>query len=138
MTEKVGKSPRPKGFDNLRVGEPLRDVLASAPELSIASTIDDLERLACGDADITEWEVQYELPDGSSVTQANVVRVKNGIAANYPTPYMRRRDPNCMVIADKKPSDKTTYDERFGESFESLRDETFEWLAEKERVVFCC
>jgi len=45
-----------------------------------------------------------------------VCRTKNGIAANYLDPYMRRRDPDCLVIGDKLPTDKPRYKERFGRS----------------------
>ena len=43
------------------------------------------------------------------VVEAEVVRCKNGISVNYMDMYMRRRDPNCMVIGDHKPTDKRRY-----------------------------
>jgi hypothetical protein len=110
--------------------------LKNAPEVNIASNVRDLEILACGGKGNTEWEVGYNLPDGRYSHEADVVRVKNGIAANYPEPYMRRRDPDCMVIADESPSDKTTFDERFGKPFDPLRAKTFSWLAGQELAVF--
>ncbi len=124
-------------FGNLIIPDPLKEVLDDAPDVTMASTMKDLEILSCGAEENTEWKVDYELPDGSRVNEADVVRVKNGIAANYPEPYMRRRDPNCMVIADEGPSDKTAYEDRFGESFDPLRDETFSWLADQELAIFC-
>ncbi|MFW5867581.1 MAG: DUF4914 family protein [Armatimonadota bacterium] len=121
---------------NLLTPGPLGDVLANAPKVTVASSVHELELLACGGEGITEWEVGYELPDGRYVHEVDVVRVKNGIAVNYTEPYMRRRDPDCMVIADKSPSDKTTFQERFDESFEPLREETFSWLAGEELAIF--
>jgi hypothetical protein len=121
--------------DPLTAG-PLDDILRSAPKLTVASTVQELERLSCGAERNTEWEVGYDLPDGGYVHEADVVRVKNGIAVNYPEPYMRRRDPDCMVIADGKPSDKTTFEEGFGEPFAGLRSQTFSWLANQELAVF--
>ena len=40
------------------------------------------------------------MPGKGRVVEAVACRVKNGISANYLEPYMRRRDPDCMVIAD--------------------------------------
>jgi hypothetical protein len=81
-------------------------------------------------------DVDYELPDGTSVTEAMVARVRNGICANYPEAYMRRRDPKCMVIADDRPTDKPKYVERYGTEFTELRQETFDWLAERNLAVY--
>ena len=52
-------------------------------------------------------------------------------------PYMRRRDPDCSVIGDAKPTDKQSYQNRFGKPFEPVRNETFEWLKTQDLVVFC-
>jgi hypothetical protein len=49
---------------------------------------------------------------------------------------MRRRDPNCMVIADDGPTNKTHYADRFGQSFAPLRHETFEWLKQLDLACF--
>ncbi len=123
-------------FEQLCLEEPLRSILESAPKVTIASSIKELEEMACGEAQNREWQVGYQLTDGSYVDEAEVLRVKNGIAVNYPEPYMRRRDPDSMVIADNKPSDKITYEERFGEPFSGVRTETFSWLRDQELAVF--
>jgi hypothetical protein len=49
---------------------------------------------------------------------------------------MRRRDPDCMVVADTRPSDKTRFEQRFGSSFAELKKDTFEWLASQDLAVF--
>jgi hypothetical protein len=115
----------------------LEDVLRSCPGFAVANSLEDLLTLALRDADETGWhEVSYALPDGRIVPEARVCRVKNGIAANYLEPYMRRRDPDCMVIGDHLPTDKPTFEQRFGESFDNLRKETFEWLKTQELAMF--
>ena len=43
-------------------------------------------------------------------------------------PYMRRRDPDTMAIADDLPSDKERFIDKFGYDFDSLRKETINWL----------
>lgn len=63
-------------------------------------------------------------------------RSRNGIAANYLETYMRRRDPDCMVIGDEERTDKPTYTERFGGSFAPLREATFDWLKTQDLAVF--
>ena len=48
--------------------------------------------------------------------------------------YMRRRDPNSMVISDDLPTDKPRFLDRFGYSFSKVRQETMDWLSEQ-RVI---
>jgi hypothetical protein len=79
--------------------------------------------------------VGYEV-DGQFVIEARVCRVRNGISANYVEPYMRRRDPNCMVVADERATDKPTYQQRFGTDFETVRQETFAWLKTQDLAYF--
>lgn len=114
----------------------LRNILEASPCIHVANSLEDLFALACGSADRDSFEVAYDLPDGSRAVEARVVRVRNGIAANYTEAYMRRRDPDCMVIADERPSDKTRFHERFGQPFRDIRHQTFEWLAGQELAVF--
>jgi len=45
--------------------------------------------------------------------------------ANYPEAYMRRRDPDCLLIGDGLPTDKQAFKERFGGDFAPLRQQTF-------------
>lgn len=61
---------------------------------------------------------------------------RNGIVANYPEPYMRRRDPDCMLIGDNLATNKESYHQRFGTEFQTVRDETFAWLKTQHLVVF--
>jgi len=114
----------------------LKDVLSAAPRVHVAHSVADLFELACGTLDRDSVEVAYDLPDGSRAVEAHVVRVRNGIAVNYTEPYMRRRDPDCMVIGDDKPTDKTRFQERYGQPFSDLRAKTFQWLSEQELAIF--
>lgn len=117
--------------------ETVERVLASAPSVTVPESLDDIRALAVRDADDRGWhEVAYEVPGKGRVVEARVCRVKNGIAANYIEPYMRRRDPDCMVIGDQSPTDKPTYEARFGGSFDPLREESIEWLSKQPLAVF--
>jgi len=123
-------------IENLNLPNDVSALFAKAPSWIVADTMDDLERLSCGSQDHQRWQVSYSLPDGKTVVEADVVRVKNGISANYPEPYMRRRDPDCLFIADALPSDKPRFEETFGFPFEDLRRQTFAWLASQPLAAF--
>jgi hypothetical protein len=114
----------------------LQELADAAPSITIARNAGDLVELSVPESNKSVHEVRYDLPDGSSFLEAEVVRTKNGIAANYSEVYMRRRDPNCMVIADDFPTDKPRFKDRFGYDFESLRQETFEWLKTQDLGMF--
>lgn len=116
--------------------EEARRILEACPSVIVASSINELVNLACGGLGSNYTEVSYEIPDHGRVLEATVSRVRNGVAANYPEAYMRRRDPDCMVIADNKPTDKPTFKERYGEDFHTLRQATFEWLNEQPLAMF--
>lgn len=122
---------------NYELPELVQKVLSAAPSVSVPESWDDLRALAVRDADDRGWhEVAYDVPGKGRVVEAKVCKVKNGIAANYIEPYMRRRDPDCMVIGDKMPTDKPTYEGRFGESFDPLREESLEWLSQQPLALF--
>lgn len=114
-----------------------REILEAAPSVTLAGSVDELTELAVCNARADGWhEVAYDVPGYGPVIEAMACRVKNGIAANYLEPYMRRRDPDCMVIGDKRPTDKPTFESRFGTSFDGLREETIAWLKSQDLAVF--
>lgn len=80
-------------------------------------------------------EVAYEVEGRGRVVEATVARCKNGAAVNYTEAYMRRRDPEAMVIADELPTDKTRYRDRFNSEFGPVRDASFEWLRSQQRLI---
>ena len=114
----------------------LRDVLKRSPLVHIAGSTDDLFDLACGGRDRDFMEVAYTLPDGSRYVEAIVARVRNGIVVNYTDPYMRRRDPDTMIVSDDQPTDKPRVRDRLGRPFADLRQQTFDWLAGQELAIF--
>jgi len=81
------------------------------------------------------FEVAYHIPGRGRVVEAEVVRARNGVAVNMLEPYMRRRDPDCMVVADLEPSDKPRFADRFDAPFEDWRDEIITWLTEQPLLV---
>ncbi len=114
----------------------VEEIFLEAPSVTIASTVPELVELSIRDADQGWHEVAYDVPGRGRVVEANVCRARNGIVANYTEPYMRRRDPDCMVIGDKRPTDKPTFDDRFGASFEPVRERAFDWLKTQHLAAF--
>ena len=124
------------GIDMSHFPEHIRVLLEEAASVVFANTIEELDALACKTGDHMETTVSYELPGGHVVDEVDVVRVRNGISANYREPYMRRRDPECMVVADDRPSDKTRFSDRFNTPFDKVEQETFDWLRSQDLAVF--
>jgi hypothetical protein len=119
------------------VPEEVKAILDAAPSWTVAQSLDDLRALAVRDKDETGWhEVAYDVPGQGRVVEARACQVRNGIAANYLEPYMRRRDPDCMVIGDDRPTDKPTFNKRFGKPFDDLRLESLEWLKTQPLAIF--
>ncbi|MFW7414923.1 DUF4914 family protein [Demequina sp. SO4-18] len=112
----------------------VRRVLDAAPSVTVPATRAELYALALGPDGGPEFSVDYDV-DGETITEATVTRCRNGLAVNYPEDYMRRRDPQCMVIADWRPTDKTRFVDRFGHGFSDTRADTLAWLARQDLVV---
>ncbi|MEJ5200712.1 MAG: DUF4914 family protein [Anaerolineales bacterium] len=112
------------------------EVLAQSPRVIIASSTEELLDLACGGRNNSMYEVAYNVPGKGRVVEATVARVRNGISVNYTEPYMRRRDPDCLVIGDDLPTDKERFSDRFGMDFSIIRQETFDWLKTQELAIF--
>lgn len=120
----------------IKVPDQIKDILNNAPKVHFFNTTDELIVAATNGADNATFEVKYDVPGKGEYVEAVVHKVSNGISANYTEAYMRRRDPNSMLIADDKPTDKTHYKDVFGKEFTDLRKETFDWLKGQELAVF--
>ncbi len=120
-------SPSPPELSHLPPD--VRTVLESARSVVGLESRDELIEMAVGGED--RYDVEYDMPGGGVMGEATVVRCRNGVAVNYEEPYMRRRDPECMVIADDLPTDKTHFRTRFGQAFEQVRDDIICWLREQ-------
>ena len=124
------------GISSVPIPQRIEALKKAAPSFQVASSVEDLIELSVGGKGQDTFQVAYDLPGGKSTLEAQVVRVKNGIAANYADSYLRRRDPDSMVIADDFPTDKERFTDRYGYNFASLKDETFEWLSKQDLAMF--
>ncbi len=129
-------STHPKANISFALPAEVASLLKQAPGYQWFNSHDEILEAAMGPEQQDTFEVKFDLPDGREITEATVMRVRNGLAANYLEPYMRRRDPNCMVISDDLPTDKVRYRDRFGKEFGPLREETLDWLATQQLALF--
>lgn len=106
----------------------LSEVLNEVEDTVIVEKREDLLDMALGHPENDLFDIIYDVPGFGKITEATVARCKNGAVVNYTDAYMRRRDPDCMVIADKGETDKPRYRDIYGEDFQGLRGATFEWL----------
>ncbi len=112
------------------------EIINGCKSCAIYDTVSQLAIAAVGGKKNNSYEVKYDVPGKGEIVEATVHNVTNGIAANYSEPYMRRRDPDTMVIADDLPTDKEKFTERFGYDFESLKKDTFDWLKSQDLALF--
>ena len=114
----------------------LKEILLSNDiEIIIPESREELMEMALGGPDNETFDVCFDVKDKGVIREAYVSRCKNGIVVNYDDLYMRRRDPDSMVIADDLPTDKVTHMERFGVPFDDIRTETFEWLKSQKSLI---
>ena len=109
--------------------------IVETKEIILAESREDLSDLALGRIQGHTYEVSYDTPGLGKVVEATVVRCKNGVSVNYTDPYLRRRDPDCMVIADSNPTDKPKFEDKYGTDFSDLRTATFGWLEQQEELI---
>ncbi|QEN03653.1 DUF4914 family protein [Thiospirochaeta perfilievii] len=122
-------------YKKLGLPKDIQSVLDNAPSVIYPSTRDELIELALGGPGSTSFTTSYQIPGQGVIDEVITEKRSNGVAVNYFEPYMRRRDPECMVIGDELPTDKPTYMERFGESFSNTRTEMLKWLQEQDLSV---
>ncbi|MCQ4865649.1 DUF4914 family protein [Pseudoflavonifractor phocaeensis] len=121
-------------FEKFSLPEELQAVVYNSPSVIIPESKEVLFELIFGNEHTDKIEVIYDV-DGRSVKEAEVVRCKNGAAVNFVEDYMRRRDPDCMRIADNLPTDKPRFEDVYGYDFSVLREETLRWLTRQELIL---
>ncbi|NSW54308.1 MAG: DUF4914 family protein [Anaerolineae bacterium] len=114
----------------------LAAVLKGNPEVQVISTAQELVDLACGGPESSKFEVAYHISGYGKMVEANVVRTRNGLAVNYLSSYMRRRDPDAMVIGDTLPTDHETFEHIYGYPFSQLRERALAWLTENPLILY--
>lgn len=121
---------------NIILPDNILNVLKGCKSYTVYNTTEELADAATNGKENIEFEVKYEVPGKGEYVEAIVQRVLNGISANYTEAYMRRRDPDTMVIADNQPTDKKRFLDKYGYEFSSLQTETYDWLKKQDLAVF--
>ena len=112
------------------------ELLKGCKKYTVYNSTLELTIAAVGGAEGKSFDVKYNIPGKGEYTEAIVHKVTNGISVNYTEAYMRRRDPDTMLIGDNLPSDKKRFSEKLGYNFNKLKEETHEWLKGEELCVF--
>ncbi len=122
-------------LEKLAIPADVKEMLRNGKGIVVPRNREHLIDLTYEGAVNGEVEVAYDAGEKCRVVEATVMKAKNGAVVNYPEAYMRRRDPNCMAIADDKPTDKPRFRDKYGYEFSGLRTETLKWLGERELIV---
>ncbi len=120
--------------DKLILTKDVENILATK-KLIFPETRMELQELSMCGTDEDVYVVEYDVENHGKIVEATVTKCKNGVSVNYTDIYMRRRDPDCLVVADDHDTDKARYFERYGEDFTDLRNQTFEWLNKQETLI---
>jgi hypothetical protein len=125
-----------KIFDKLNLPDYILTILNHSKGVIIPKNREELIALAMGSKENTSFDVSYNVDGKGDVKEATVTKCKNGVVVNYLDDYMRRRDPDCLLIGDNKDTDKPKYFDVYGKDFESLRQDTLDWLKQQELIFF--
>ncbi|MFN2314391.1 MAG: DUF4914 family protein [Bacteroidales bacterium] len=122
----------------MKLPEEVLKLAAASPRALFFNNSAEILKESTGGREDLFYEVKYPIPGRGEVTEVTLHRVTNGLSANYTEPYMRRRDPDTMLIGDNRPTDKKRFSEQYGYEFSRLRKETLDWLAGQELGIFLC
>ena len=115
--------------------EELTDVIENCKGVSVPTSKAELYDMVFGPEHADVYDVVFDVPAKGLFMEAYVVRCKNGASVNFTEDYMRRREPDCMRIADDKPTDKKRFADVYGYKFDKLRQETMEWFKTQELIL---
>jgi hypothetical protein len=124
-----------KIWNYIYLKEDLINLFNSCKSVEVITELQRLNELSAPVKGNNFFDVEYKIPDGKIIKEVYVSNVKNGICANYYEDYMRRRDPNTMLIGDNLPTDKKRYKDVYNKDFSELKKETFEWLKNQELII---
>lgn len=111
-------------------------IINNCKKITYYNSVEELADASTNGKENNSFDVKYNIEGKGDVVEAVVHRVRNGISANYPEAYMRRRDPETMSVGDNFPSDKVRFIDKYGYEFSKLKKETLDWLINQELSVF--
>lgn len=122
-------------LSKMKIPNELADLLKKVKNIIVPESRDQLFELAIGGAANNYFEVFYNIPKIGKVIECTVAKCKNGLSINYSDPYMRKRDPNCLVVADNSPTDQPKFQDVFGKGFDETRLQTMQWFLEYGEII---
>ena len=122
-------------WKNWTIPEELKLVLSECKDIILPKSREELVDLSLGGPSSNNFEIGYGVDKLGYMVEANVVRCKNGIAVNYSDSYMRRRDPDCMLVSNIAKTDKVNFEQKYGYPFNNLRGKTLDWLKNMELIL---
>lgn len=131
----MNKTTMAEIWQKWNIPDELKNCFAGCKNIILPKTREELIDLSMGGSDIKNSEVGFAVDKTGYVTEADLVRCKNGIAVNYRDVYMRRRDSDCMLVNNVSKTEKKQFKDAMGYDFASLRQETFNWLQSNELIV---
>ncbi len=131
----MATQPSSNLWESMVLPSDLVAILKQAKSITIPRNKAELIDLSLGGAGRDSFDVSYEVPGRGMVNEAHVMRCRNGLAVNYNDKYMRRRDPDSMIIADENPTDKTTFNEKFKVSFPEFRSTILNWFTGQDLIL---
>ena len=123
-----------KKWSDWKIPERVKSVLNNSLEVTLIENREEILSMATGGGK-DFFEVAYEVEGKGRFVEATVAKCKNGVSINYPENYMRRRDPECMVIGDSGQTDKKRFLEKYNRGFEEVKEDTFKWLESQKIAV---
>lgn len=111
------------------------DIIENSKSVIFPESREELLSLSLGSPQSDIYDVEYEVEGFGKIKEASVTSCKNGAVINYPDDYMRRRDPDCLLVADDNDTDKPKYDDVYSKDFDPLRTATFDWLKKQDLIV---
>lgn len=113
----------------------VNDIIDSCNDIIVPESKQELITLSLGNEDNDTFNVEYDIEGFGKITEAYVTRCKNGVVVNYSEDYMRRRDPDSLIIGDNKDTDKPKYSDICNKDFNELRNLTFDWLKSQRLII---
>ena len=123
-----------KSLKKFKFNEEITHIIDNCKSVAIPTSREEVVYMTVYPPGANTFDVKYDV-EGKLIHEISIVRCKNGVAVNYTEDYMRRRDPDCLIIADDLPTDKPKFKDNYGEDFSILRQKTFDWLAGQELVI---
>jgi len=92
-------------LEKLNLPHEVQGIIQNSKKVVVAKNREELLELSYGSTENDEFHVSYDVKGKGTVQEVTVNRCKNGAVVNYLEDYMRRRDPDCLIVSDELGTD---------------------------------